>query len=78
MPLNLKDAGINDNLARMEQIVDTAMEDGAMLYNPVEPDRSAVAEIIRRVYESKAVPLHVDEQELGSAQTRAEETACGV
>ena len=29
MPLNLKDAGISDNLERLEQVATIAMEDGA-------------------------------------------------
>ncbi|MCP3873252.1 MAG: iron-containing alcohol dehydrogenase [Desulfobacteraceae bacterium] len=64
MPLNLKDAGIKDNLAKLDQVADTAMEDGSMLYNPVEPDREAVIEIVEKVYYSKDKPLAVSEEDL--------------
>ena len=66
MPLNLKDAGITDKLARIEQVASTAMEDGAMLYNPVEPDQEDVIEIIRKVYHSKAKPLAISDDDLRS------------
>ncbi|MBU1343258.1 MAG: iron-containing alcohol dehydrogenase [Proteobacteria bacterium] len=64
MPLNLKDAGIKDDLAKLDQVADTAMEDGSMLYNPVEPEREAVIEIIEKVYYSTEKPLAVSEEDL--------------
>jgi len=64
MPLNLKDAGVSDNLSKLEQVATTAMEDGSMLYNPVEPEREAVIEIINTVYNSKAKPLPVSRADL--------------
>ncbi len=64
MPLNLKDAGITDNLAKLEQVATTAMEDGSMLYNPVEPDRDAVIDIVKKVYHAKTKPLPVADEDL--------------
>ncbi len=64
MPLNLKDAGIDDNLARIELVATKAMEDGSMLYNPVEPDRDAVIEIVKRLYHAKVTPLPVTRSDL--------------
>jgi hypothetical protein len=64
MPLNLKDAGISDKLARLEQVATIAMEDGAMLYNPVEPERDAVIEIVKRAYHAKPTPLPVSNADL--------------
>jgi len=64
MPLNLKDAGITDKLAKLEQVATTAMEDGSMLYNPVEPDRDAVIDIVKKVYHAKAKPLPVSDEDL--------------
>ena len=64
MPLNLKDAGIDDDLAKLAQVADTAMEDGSMLYNPVEPDRDAVMNIVETVYRSKERPLEVTAEDL--------------
>ncbi len=64
MPLNLKDAGITDKLAKLEQVATTAMEDGSMLYNPIEPDRDAVIDIVKKVYHAKAKPLPVSDEDL--------------
>jgi putative sterol carrier protein len=64
MPLNLKDAGISDKLARLEQVATIAMEDGAMLYNPIEPERDAVIGIIKRAYYAKPTPLPVSKEDL--------------
>lgn len=64
MPLNLRDAGIEDGLARLEQVADTAMTDGAMLYNPREPEREAVARIVRALYETTVEPLPVSSMNL--------------
>lgn len=57
MPLNLRDAGINDRLAKLEQVVETAMADGAMLYNPREPEAAAVRRIVQNVYATRVQPL---------------------
>jgi len=70
MPLNLKDAGITDNLKRIEAVAKAAMEDGAMLYNPVEPDREDVIEIIKKVYHSNECPLAVSDEELRPLEVR--------
>jgi alcohol dehydrogenase class IV/putative sterol carrier protein len=64
MPLNLKDAGISDKLARLEQVATVAMEDGAMLYNPIEPERDAVIEIVKRAYYANPAPLPVSKVDL--------------
>jgi len=64
MPLNLKDAGITDNLAKLEQVATTAMEDGSMLYNPIEPDRDAVIDIVKKVYDADTKPLPVSDEDL--------------
>jgi len=64
MPLNLKDAGISDNLDKLEQTADTAMQDGAMLYNPREPQRDAVVQILYKLYNTQVKPLHVNDEDL--------------
>ncbi len=66
IPLNLKDAGIEDNLAKLELLADTAMQDGSMLYNPIEPQRKDVIKIIQKVYHAKTKPLKVSKEELRS------------
>jgi alcohol dehydrogenase class IV len=43
-----KEAGVKDNLAKLEQVVKTALEDGAMLNNPqAVTGADAVREIVR-------------------------------
>ncbi|MDJ0783039.1 MAG: iron-containing alcohol dehydrogenase [Desulfosarcinaceae bacterium] len=64
MPLNLKDAGISDDLDKIEQVATTAMQDGSMLYNPVEPEHEAVVEIVKRLYNAKTKPLPVSRSDL--------------
>lgn len=73
MPLNLKDAGIRDNLAKLEQVANTAMEDGAMLYNPREPEREAVIQIVQKLFHTKVKPLPVSEEELRASTSHARE-----
>ncbi len=69
LPLNLKDAGIDDKLARLDQVADTAMEDGAMLYNPVEPTRETVIRIVKKIYHQQIKPLPVTEDDLKTEKT---------
>jgi alcohol dehydrogenase class IV len=69
LPLNLKDAGIDDKLARLGQVADTAMEDGAMLYNPVEPTRKTVVRIVKKIYHQQIKPLPVTEDDLKTENT---------
>ncbi len=69
LPLNLKDTGIDDNLARLDQVADTAMEDGAMLYNPLAPTRKAVIRIVKKIYDQQIKPLPVTEDDLKTGQT---------
>ena len=75
MPLNLKDAGISDNLEKLEQVATIAMEDGAMLYNPIEPERDAVIEIIKKVYDAKRPPLPVSKEDLRPLATAQPDTS---
>jgi alcohol dehydrogenase class IV len=79
MPLNLKDAGVADNLAKIEQVATTAMEDGSMLYNPVEPEREAVIDIVKTLYHAKVKPLTVSKADLRPmAAGRSREQVCNV
>lgn len=67
MPLNLRDAGVQDALAKLEQVVETAMADGAMLYNPREPERAAVRRIVQSVYATTVQPLPLRTVDLQAA-----------
>jgi alcohol dehydrogenase class IV len=70
MPLNLVQAGVKDELAKLEQVVMTAMEDGAMLYNPVEPTHEIVAGIVKKIYAADLKPLPVSDDDLHPQDTR--------
>jgi alcohol dehydrogenase len=72
MPLNLRDAGVRDGLAKLEQVADTAMTDGSMLYNPREPERDAVARIVRNLYDTTVTPLPVTPADLRPAGAAVE------
>lgn len=67
MPLNLRDAGIQDGLAKLDQVVETAMADGAMLYNPREPERDAVRRIVQTLYATPVKPLPTSAADLRPA-----------
>jgi alcohol dehydrogenase len=64
MPLNLKDAGVSDNLAKLDGVADKAMEDGTTLYNPREVERDDVIEIVRRLHDQQISPLPVSDEDL--------------
>ncbi len=64
MPLNLKGAGIDDKFEKIEDVAAAAMEDGAMLYNPVSPDREDVIRMLKTLYDRDATPLPVDPDDL--------------
>ncbi len=69
-PLNLAEAGVTDNLAKLEHLVDTVMEDCAMLYNPVEPDREAVVNIVKKIYDARIKPFPVSEDDIVQDEVR--------
>jgi hypothetical protein len=64
MPLDLAAAGVTDELSKRDQVVATALEDGSMLYNPVEPTREAVEAILKKILHSSDGPLAVTEEDL--------------
>ncbi|MGK5093883.1 iron-containing alcohol dehydrogenase [Deltaproteobacteria bacterium TL4] len=69
MPLNLKDAGIDDHLGKIEQVATIAMQDETMLYNPRKPEQEAVIKMVRRLYNDKSMPLVVVENEFRPAHS---------
>ena len=79
MPLNLRDAGVTDNLAKIEVLADKAMEDGSTLYNPKEAVREDVVAIVRRLYAQELSPLPVSDEDLrgGAAGALGEKEAKG-
>jgi len=63
-PTSLKQAGIQDGFAKLEQVVDTAMKDGAMLFNPVEPTKEKVKKILEEAYNQNLEPIKVSSNDL--------------
>jgi len=68
-PLSLREAGVKDNLAKLEQVVRTAMEDGAMLNNPVPATAEGVRAIVREAFSQDLKPIAVSKSELKAART---------
>jgi len=67
LPVNLRQAGVDDGLGRLEQVVDTAMSDGAMLYNPVQVRPEAVRKIVERAYKQPGFAIPKSRRLLKSA-----------
>lgn len=70
-PLNLREAGVKDGLAKLEQVVRTAMEDGAMLNNPVPATAEGVRAIVKEAYAQNLRPIAVSKSELKAARSTA-------
>ena len=66
MPLTIKEAGVNDNLERLDQLVATAMDDGAMIYNPVEATPTDVKNIFKQLYLATPKPIPVAYSDLSA------------
>ncbi|MEM7182366.1 MAG: iron-containing alcohol dehydrogenase [Spirochaetota bacterium] len=62
--LTLQEAGIKDGLQKLPELIKTAMEDGAMLYNPNEVTPDAVEEIIKKAHLQKLTPVQVSAADL--------------
>jgi len=67
MPLNLQEAGIKDNLGRIEEVANKAMEDGTILYNPREPQREDVIAIVKGLHDQQIAPMPVSDEDLQGA-----------
>lgn len=69
LPVNLKGAGIDDGLARLDEVVDAAMADGSMLYNPTPVEADAVRRIVERAYRRPAFGVPVSRWALRRSAT---------
>lgn len=47
---NLKEAGVKDNLGKINELVKAALNDGSVLYNPTEVTEKGVRQILDRAY----------------------------
>jgi alcohol dehydrogenase class IV len=54
LQMNLELAGIGDDLARLDEVVDTAMADGSILYNPAKVGPDDIRSIVQRAYKQPA------------------------
>lgn len=64
MPLNLQDAGIDDDLAKLDRVVLTVMQNHSTLWNPADFDRGAVIKMIKKAFSSEADPVAVLHEDL--------------
>lgn len=64
---NLEKAGIDDGFARLDEVVETAMVDGTVLYNPKDVDRDAVRRMLKRAYKQPAFPIPASRKSLQRA-----------
>ncbi len=70
LPANLEEAGVDDGFARLDEVVDKAMVDGTLLYNPKEVERDAVRKMLQRAYRQPAFPIPVSRKSLQRAAQR--------
>lgn len=66
-PRNLEEAGVTDGLARMDTVVDHAMADGSMLYNPAPVEAGDVRGILERAHRARVIPVPVSRSRLKAA-----------
>ncbi len=75
MPLNLKQAGVDNCFSNMALVIDKAMGDGAMLYNPKAVEARAVEQVLQRIFWQKLQPLPATAAELVPAESTRQTTA---
>ncbi|MEM7182365.1 MAG: iron-containing alcohol dehydrogenase [Spirochaetota bacterium] len=63
-PLDLQQAGVNDGLGKLPQLVKTAMKDGTMLFNPHEVTPNTVESILRQAYQQNLTAIEVTAADL--------------
>ncbi len=71
MPVNLEQAGVSDGLARLDEVIDAALADGSILYNPVPVEADAVRRIVERAYKRPSFPVPVSRRLLRRAGRQA-------
>ncbi|MBF0100291.1 MAG: iron-containing alcohol dehydrogenase, partial [Desulfobacterales bacterium] len=72
IPLNLKDAGMNDTFSKIDKVTKSAMDSVFMLYNPVQPSQGAVTRMIKRAYHSSQTPISVSPTDILCSPTPTE------
>ncbi|MCS6985533.1 MAG: iron-containing alcohol dehydrogenase [Leptospiraceae bacterium] len=72
LPTNLREAGIEDGLGRLDEVVQKAMDDGAHLYNPRPADAQEIRKMIRRAYEEEWPAIPTGKAEIKAAKLHAE------
>lgn len=72
LPTNLREAGISDNLAKLEEVVSKAMDDGAHLYNPRPANPEEIRKMIKKAYEQNLPPLETKAAEFKAARVHLE------
>lgn len=57
LPLNLVATGIDDGFSKLELVVEKAIVDGSLLYNPREASHSDVRSILNKLYRQSPSPI---------------------
>ncbi|GAA3971766.1 iron-containing alcohol dehydrogenase [Allohahella marinimesophila] len=57
LPLNLVNAGVDTDFAKFDLVVEAAMMDGSMLYNPKEVTADSVAAVLKTLHARKPSPV---------------------
>lgn len=70
LPTNLAEAGINDDLAKIETLIQHAMDDGSHLYNPVPISREGVEEMVVKALRQDLQAWEVTEADFKAARLR--------
>jgi len=64
---NLKEAGIDDDFARLDEVVEKAVGDGAMVYNPTDVTPEQFRKMLLKAYKQPAFPIPVSRKSLQRA-----------
>jgi alcohol dehydrogenase len=65
---DLKEAGIDDKLGKLDQVINTALEDGASLYNPNQVTADGVKKIVKTAYSQRLSGIEMGEADFKLAR----------
>ncbi len=72
LPTNLKEAGVTDGFAKLEEVVTKAMDDGAHLYNPRPADAKEVRKMLQQAYRQELPAKKTSRGEFKAARLHTE------
>lgn len=66
LPINLKAAGVKDNFTKMDLVVEKALIDGSLLYNPRDASQSDLTKILKKLYKQSPSPIKYVQSDLST------------